>query len=439
MRKIYLFVFLWLPFFVSFSQEGFQYTSSKKKIKIPFQMSNNLIILPLEINGVKLNFLLDSGVEKTVLFSLDQADSLKFNNVESIKIRGLGTGKTIDALQSKENTIKIKELVDKNHEIYIILDQNINFSSQLGIPVHGIIGYEFFKDYLVEINYQRKKIFVYKDRIYFPINKLKRFDEIPISLELDKPYITAFATFNSTEIKTKILVDTGGSDALWLFENKKNIQSPPKFFNDFLGTGFSGEIHGKRSRIDKFKMGKQEIILPTISFPDTLSLQHVNMVQGRNGSVGSEILKRFDLLFDYANAKMYVRKNTTFNDPFNYNMSGIEIQHNGVQWIKEEIELKTKFVNSEVSVAQVEPTNVKYQFVLKPLYEVTSVRPDSPGAIAGVKKGDVITKINGIYAFRYKLHEINLLMQSEDGKWITIEVDRNNNILKFKIQLKKIL
>ncbi|WP_395046005.1 aspartyl protease family protein, partial [Flavobacterium sp.] len=410
-----------------------------KNIKISFQLINNLVIIPVEINGVKLNFLLDTGVENTVLFSLDDSDSLQFNNIEKIKIRGLGSGNTIDALHSKKNKISIKGFTDNNHEIYIILDQEINFSSQLGIPVHGIIGYEFFKNHFIEINYSRKRLNIYKNNLNFSINKLKQYDEIPISLELQKPYIEAFANLNNQEIKTKLLVDSGGSDAMWLFENKINIKSPPIYFNDFLGYGFSGNIYGKRSRIEKLQIGNHKIPYPTISFPDSLSLQNANMVEGRNGSIGGEILKKFNVLFDYQNKKMYLKKNSDFYEPFNYNMSGIEVQHNGLQWIKEEVELKTQLVNAEISVIDEREKSVKYNFLLKPVYEVTNVRKDSPGAKAGVRKGDIIAKINGNHVFKYKLKDITELLQSEDGKTIYMEIERKGVILKLKFELKKIL
>lgn len=440
MKKIYLLIFFCYPFMISFSQEGFQFKTDKKKITIPFQLSNNLIIIPIELNGVQLNFLLDTGVEKTVLFTLEGKDSLKFNKVERIKIKGLGKGSSIDGLLSKQNKVRIEKLIDENHEVYTILDQDINFSSQIGVPIHGIIGYHFFKDYFFDIDYESKKIHAYRSKKDFSAKKIKKYEEIPISLELEKPYVETITTLNSKVVKTKLLIDTGGSDALWLFEDKQSIQAPRKNFEDFLGTGFSGSIHGKRSRIEKFQIGRIEIDNPTISFPDTLSFKGVTMVEGRNGSIGAEIMRRFDVLFDYQNRRLYLRKNSNFKSEFNYSMSGLEIQHNGLQVVKEEVSLTTKFVTSGYDI-NVEPksTDVKYKFELKPIYEITSVRADSPAALSGIKRGDIITKINGILAYRYKLQEINDLMQSEEGRWISLEIKRDLAVLKFKIQLKKIL
>jgi len=429
-----LFLFISISFL---GQNGFQLNAKSKKIRIPFQLINNLIIIPVKINGINLNFLLDTGVENTILFSVEDTESIDFKNVEKIKIRGLGTGEPIEALYSKNNILSVKDFIDNNHTIYIILDQNINFSTQLGIPVHGIIGYHFFKNHLVEINYKSKHVIVYQEMSNFPKKRLSKFNEFPISLDLDKPYLTVQTTLNNTKINTKLLIDSGNSDAIWLFENDK-IKSSPVFFEDFLGRGFSGDIHGKRSRIESLMIGEIQINNPTTSFPEFKSLEGINLVQGRNGSLGSEILKRFYLILDYRNQKIYFKKNAYFNNPFNYNMSGLEIQHDGAEYIKEKIELAASLKNNGIDVTG-EPTRFKYQFVLKPLYAVSNVRKNSPASIAGLKKGDIITKINHINAYNYKLNEITSLFQSEEDKWIYIEYKRNEISYKTKFQLKKIL
>ena len=44
--------------------------------KIKFEFTSNLIIIPVEINGVELSFVLDSGVSRPILFNLTESDSL---------------------------------------------------------------------------------------------------------------------------------------------------------------------------------------------------------------------------------------------------------------------------------------------------------------------------------------------------------------------------
>ena len=73
--------------------------------------------------------------------------------------------------------------------LYIILDQDFNLSSHIGIPVNGIIGYKFFRNNLVEINYQKKRVIVYKDNDKNKKKLEKKFKAIPITIEKSKPYL----------------------------------------------------------------------------------------------------------------------------------------------------------------------------------------------------------------------------------------------------------
>ena len=172
-----------------FSQDGFV-ISNPKKTTIPFQLINNLIFIPVNINGVDLTFLLDSGVNETILFSLDQKE-VNFNNVEKINFSGLGESINIEGLKSENNIVNIgKDYKDSQHLVFIILNESINFSSHVGIPVNGIIGYHFFKNHPIEINYTSKKIIIYNNEKTFA-QRQKRFSEFPITIEGNKPYIMA--------------------------------------------------------------------------------------------------------------------------------------------------------------------------------------------------------------------------------------------------------
>ena len=81
-RTFILILFFWQ---VSMNgQSGFQFENNKDKIAIPFQLINNLVFIPLEVNGVPLNFLLDSGVDETILLSLDDKEEVSLHSVKKI-------------------------------------------------------------------------------------------------------------------------------------------------------------------------------------------------------------------------------------------------------------------------------------------------------------------------------------------------------------------
>jgi len=434
-----LFIFV-LPIL---GQEGFQFEVGVNKVSIPFKFINNLIFIPIKVNGVELHFLLDSGVEETILFSMDDKKEVSFFNVEKITLRGLGSESSVEGLKTNGNVLNCNGLLSNNHMLYIILDQSFNLSSHIGIPVNGIIGNGFFRKNLVEINYIRKRITVYKDNENNRKRINKKYQMVPISIEKSKPYIKSSIVLNGTSILTKLLIDIGNSDAIWLFENPdKSINIPKKHFEDYLGKGFSGDVEGKRANIDKFIFSDFEFINPIAAFPDSNSLRNVRMVQDRSGSVGSEILKRFNLVFDYSNNQLFLKKNSNFNSPFHYNKSGIEVQHNGMQWIPDTFHLETIPIIVGTSVdsrGNNTANNFRYKFLLKPVYIISNVRKNSAAAISGLQRGDEIISINSVPAYQFTLEKINTILKPDDEKWITFEIERDNQIKKFRFKLVNVL
>ena len=443
MKKTVILCFLFIYVFPVLGQEGFLFEKNVDKVVIPFKFINNLIFIPIKVNGIELNFLLDSGVQETILFSMEDKKEVSFFNVEKITLRGLGSEESVEGLKSGNNTLEVKGLKYTNHLLYIVLDQSFNLSYHIGIPVNGIIGYNFFKSNLVEINYERKRITVYRDKQKIRKKIENKFQHVPITIERSKPYITGSLVLNAVEIPVKLLIDIGNSDALWLFQNdSKMIKIPEKNFEDYLGKGFSGDVEGRRALIKKFTMSKFEFYNPIIAFPDTISIRHVTMVKDRSGSVGSEILKRFTVVFDYSNQKMFLKKNGSFYTPFSYNKSGIELQHHGLQWVQETVRLETIPIvkSDDLSFKKSENgNNFKYKFVLKPIYIIANVRKNSPAALSGLQKGDIVVNINNEPAYQYTLEKINALLKSEEEKWITFEVERDSQLMKFKFQLLNVL
>jgi len=436
MKKLVILCFLFICSLPTLGQEGFLFEKDVDKVVIPFKFINNLIFIPIKVNGIELNFLLDSGVEETLLFSMEDKKEVSFFNVEKITLRGLGSESSIEGLKSKNNTLEIPGLKSTNHLLYIVLDQNFNLSSHIGIPVNGIIGYNFLKNNLIEINYEKKRVTVYKDIAKNRKKIEKRFQDVSITVERLKPYITGSVMINTKEIPVKLLIDIGNSDAIWLFENsKKSINIPAKNFEDYLGKGFSGDVEGKRAQIKRFAFSKYEFNNPIVAFPDSTSIKNVRMVVNRTGSIGAEILKRFNIVFDYPNQKMYLKKNSHFNSPFNYNKSGIELQHYGLQWVQETVRLETVPLSEGTNLSN----NFKYKFELKPVYIIANVRKNSTAALSGIQKDDILVNINGVPAHKYSLEKINSILKSEEERWITLEVERNGQLLKFKFQLLNVL
>ena len=420
------------------AQNGFTFQDNKVKDKISFKLINNLVVIPVEVNGVPLTFLLDTGVSSTMMFSLSEVDSLELNNTKSIRLRGLGDGGSISALKSAHNKIKIGDVVDTNHTLFVVFDKSLSLSKRMGIPIHGIIGYDFFKNLIVKTNYNKRKLFIYNSETYDPKNcsKCQIFD---LTFYNKKPYINVTNIYENDLDEHTLLIDSGSSDAIWLFDNSildDNLGS--KWFDDFLGQGLSGDIFGKRSKIPKMKIGEFELKNIKVAFPDVESLGNVKFFEERDGSIGGELLSRFTIVMDYSSRKIYLKKNNKFKEPFYYNMSGLTIKHDGVALIKNKRETYNEQDNSGIDGATNINISTTYDFFLVPKYVVSEVRKKSPAYEADIRVGDEIISVNGNKVHYFNLHEIIGLFSSKIDKKISLRVKRNEIIYRKRFILKEL-
>lgn len=414
---------------------------NKKTERIRFKFINNLIVIPLKINGKKLSFILDSGVSKTILFNITQNDSIGLNSVEKVSLRGLGKGEPVEALLSKNNKFSLKNIVSYDETIYVIVRDYFDLSSKMGTTIHGIIGYNLLSNYVVKINYKNRYIDFY-DPENFELKRCRKCETFPLNFYRKKPFIDAKVQLDTIGDKltdVKLLIDSGGSDAIWLFEHTKpEIVTPINHFNDILGEGLSGSIYGNRSRISTFKLGSFIIEQPTVSFLDSISTKNARMYKERNGSIGSNILKRFIVWFNYANNTVTFKKNGSFKKGFNYNMSGLDVVYNGKQLVKEEdVRSYSDAYNQSVSSTNSVKFITSFSYKFKPSYRIRNIVANSPADKAGLKVDDIILRLNNKPSHEYQLGEIIQKFQEKDGKRIKITVDRKGEKLKFQFRLEK--
>lgn len=428
-------ILLCLPFF-GFGQK-FALLDGKKHEKVKFQLINNLVIVPIEVNGTPLSFVLDTGVSTPILFNLTGKDSIQINEVSEIKIQGLGEGEPIEALSSKNNSFKLGAIENKSQRVFVVLDKSINFSPTLGMPIHGIIGYDLFHDFVVELNYSSRYIKFHNSKRY-SYKKNKKSQTLPLTIKQKKAYVTGEVYLKDSEsVSVRMLLDTGSSDAIWLLENEE-IQVPDNFYEDFLGRGLGGEIYGKRTKVKRMKLGNFALENAKAAFPDRESFNSIRNLGNRNGSLGGEVLKRFNIIFDYRNQKITLRKNGNFKTPFQYNFSGIDLQHDGVRYVAERLANPGGLLTEEndtfgnVQILMENSTRLS----LVPEIIVSGIRAGSPAEEAGLREGDVILAVNGRSIHSFKLQEVLQMLNEGKGKRIRVVIERYDSDLAFTFILK---
>ncbi|WP_316750289.1 aspartyl protease family protein [Pedobacter gandavensis] len=386
----------------SYAQD-FQFSNDRKKDAISFLLLKNLVVIPIYINEKgPFNFILDTGVGPMIISDPHIADSLNIKDLRTIKISGLGKGDEIEAYVSSAVNARIGKSRLNHIPTAILKEDLFRLSSYLGMPIHGILGYHFFKSFIVELKYSSKRMIFYVPSYG---RKIKG-ERIPLEMINDKPY--AKVQVESPELGTltlKMLVDNGASHAISLETlNKDPFPLPPVTIQANLGVGLGGPISGHIGRIPLFKIGSFELKNVLTAYPKYEEVAAKVFVNDRNGNLGADILNRFDITFDYADNAMYLRKNGNFKRPFQHDMAGMEVY-------SEDTQLQRYFIGR--------------------------IEPGSPAEEGGLLAEDEIVYLNFAPSTSYTLSDLNKIFRDGNHKTVIITVLRKGDLLIRIIKLKQ--
>ena len=385
---------------------GFILPEGRDKVTIPFEVYNNLIIISVTLNNtLPLKFVLDTGIRTTVLTEKSLTDLLNVTYSRKITIPGAGGIKLVDAYVVNDVTISIGSITGRGHALLVLENDLLQLKNYLGVNVHGILGYELFSRFIIDINYDKKVLHVYNATTY---KKKRRFLEIPITVEDTKPYLEAnFIIRGADTVRGKFMLDTGASHTMMLDERSaEDIYVPDPNIKSILGRGLGGNIKGQVARLDKMWVNDYIFNDLITIFPDEESYEVSQDQISRNGTFGGGMMSRFHLIFDYVHSKIYVRKGQGFNRPFEFNLSGLIVRSKGL-YLQE--------------------------------YVIDDVREESAAEEAGVKAGDEILVINNVKVSGLNLNEVIGLLNIKANRKIRLQVLRNNQPIDIHFKLKRLI
>ena len=336
------------------TQELFVEPPSTFIASFSFRMLNGgVILVSAGVNdyGDSLNFILDTGSGG---ISLDSAtvEDLGIPITPSEKtIKGIGGVRKVSFLNNA--TLKLPGLAVKNLNFHVN-DYSI-LTSVYGIKIDGIIGYSFFSRFIVNINYDFLQINVFSKGEY----------KYPSSGYMMYPMFTALPMQSlefteSRRLVQRFYLDTGAGLNFLLSESYlndsavlKKRRKPPVVTQ---AEGVGGKMSMRLTTIKQLKVGPYRFRwVPTYLFKDEYNVTNYPFV---GGLLGNDILRRFNITFDYAKQQVHIVPNLHFKDEFDYAYSGLSIY----------------FIDEKIVV--------------------DDVVPSSPADKAGFKKEDIIVAIN---------------------------------------------
>ena len=384
---------------------GFALAEGQKKVQIPIEVNNNLVIVPVVLNdALPLKFILDTGVRTAILTQKTFSDILNLAYSRKYTISGPGGEKLVDAYVTNNVSLELPGVRGRGHALLVLEQDYLELRNYLGTDVHGILGYELFSRFIVELDYEKKILTL---MVPDKFRKKRKYQTVPIRIEDTKPYATTPVVLeDGTSINAKLLMDSGASHGLMLeTTSDPRIKVPNNVVSSVIGRGLGGEIVGKVGRIKSISLANYKLNSVIANFPDPNSyldsLKTGNIF--RHGAIGGEILSRFTIIFNFPKEEVYLKKNSAFKKAFHYNLSGITIKAKG----------------SRLNV-----------------FEVTEIRSQSAGDKAGILTGDVILSINGVATQNLDLNIVNGFFNSKPGKKIRLEISRKGERMKKEFALE---
>jgi len=370
----------------------------KKSLTIPFELVLNHIIIKAKINGnADIKLVLDTGlpIGGAILFKSEKTEKLNLNFSGQIYIGGAG-GDPVLADIAGGATINIGGL-ELFHKQVIVMSMNQNVINLL--EADGMIGYELFSNYLLQIDFEKNLIHLWNsvDEVSGDFGQ-----ELNLELRQNYPFIKCFSEITKgNEVPLELVIDTGAGHALSLdIKSIENFSLPGNVLESRIGTGAIGDIMGNIGRVSKITIADY-LFFDVVT---TFSLRPLAKGFLRsNGNLGIDLLKRFLVTFDYRNSKIYLKPNVYFELPFLFNMAGFHFQ---------------KLSNG----------NFIIDFVMK----------DSPAYESGLIKNDVITQINSKPAALISTDTLDILTK-RNSTTMEIIVQLRSELLAFNIKLRKIL
>ncbi len=389
---------------------GFFLTGNRSWARIPFQLHSNLIIVPVQVNGSDtLHFILDTGVSNTIITDPAACQKKLLTLSRKVKLNGAGEGNDLTASIAIDNTLNMGGVRASHHNLVILDEDILKLSEYVGTPVHGIFGYEIFANFVVNVDFQRRELIIMKpDKYRYRKGKGDRY---PITIQDTKAYTDAISVFDGEKVvPLRVVLDTGAGHALLLNRSRSTLTMPmpEKNIRAQLGRGLNGVINGCLGRIQKIRFGRHEIANVLASFPDSMSygMKLVNMPE-RQGNVGCELLRRFNVTFNYANQYIVMKPvKRLMRESFEHDMSGLELRAKG-----------TGFRN----------------------YYVGAIIEGSPADMAGLVENDEVLFVNNSSTHDLTISDIYKILQKGEGKEVSMLVRRSGQLIMTHFSLKRLI
>jgi Aspartyl protease/PDZ domain len=275
-----------------------------------------------------------------------------------------------------------------------------------GRAIHGTLGYDLFRRFLVEIDYRQRRLRLWESHGFVaPVSGVA----VPVELVHRVPVIRARVRApGGFLVEARLIVDLGSSalgvrlSARFASEHASELAGVGGYAAP-IGTGVGGPLLGRIGRLAEVQLGPLVFAEPTVGIADeskgTLALPDFD------GTVGAPVLERLSPILDYQGSRIILQPGDAMAAPFPADASGLMLDSPA-------------------------PTFA--------CGRVWFVVPGSPGAEAGFLVGDQLAAVDGTPFPVLGLDQVRGLLRMV-GVERVVRVRRGGRELDLKLRLRALV
>jgi hypothetical protein len=373
-----------------------EFASGQSALNIPFEFEFNQIVLQVRVNNsAPLKFMFDTGAGISLL-SAKKAAELNLKQVDTVKATGVGG--SLEGSLANGISLSVPGVTVQNQRL-ALLPLDVPFCE--GKDIEGIIGYDFIKEFVVEINYETRRLSLFDPSSYQYQGHGPVF---PLIMKGTPRVHAQIAVPGKPAIEGVFEIDTGSDGVLTInspFVNRQKLVSALTAQVANIDRGLGGESKRVDARLSFMQLGPFKINAPIVG----LSIDTVGAMaaEDNDGPIGNEIMRRFKVTIDYSRQRLMLEPNSHLSEPFEIDMSGISIDAQGKDCR---------------------------------IFKVEEVTEKSPAAEAGILNGDEIIAIDGKPANQFTSSRIEKLLM-QDGAARSLTLRRDGKIRAVTIKLRR--